>query len=90
MTLTRNIERYRRVYIKRRIAMFKMRLTNTRDEPRSGCPVEVTTPEIVDKIHGISLKDRKLNLLEIAGTLNISNEVYVIYKLIFWASTRSV
>lgn len=42
---------------------------NTSDENRSGRrkEIKVTIPEIVEKIHRIALKDRRLCLLEIAG-----------------------
>lgn len=46
--------------------------TNTSDEPRFGRPVEVTTAEIVKKIHWIAMKDRLLNLFEIPRNLNVS------------------
>ena len=32
--------------------------TSTEEEQRSGRPVEVATPEIVDKVHEVVMKDR--------------------------------
>lgn len=40
--------------------------------PRSGHPIEVTTPEMVTKIHDIVLGDRRVKLKEVANTVNIS------------------
>lgn len=48
--------------------------TSTKDAERSGRPVEVTTDEIVNKIHDIVLEDRRMKIREIAKTVNISDE----------------
>jgi len=37
---------------------FKRSRTSTKDEARSGCPVEITTPEMIEKIHRIVMEDR--------------------------------
>ena len=44
---------------------FKRSRTSIKDEHRSGRPVKVTTPEIIDKIHDIVLSDRRIKLREI-------------------------
>ena len=37
-----------------------------------GCPKEVTSQEMIDKIHDIVLNDRRLKVCEISDTVNIS------------------
>jgi hypothetical protein len=44
------------------------------DAEHSGCPVEATTPEIVDKIHDMVMDDRRVKVLEIASAVGISSE----------------
>uniref|UniRef100_T1H985 Diacylglycerol lipase-alpha n=1 Tax=Rhodnius prolixus TaxID=13249 RepID=T1H985_RHOPR len=44
------------------------------DAERSGRPVEVTTPEIIDKIHDMVMDDRRVKVREIASAVGISNE----------------
>uniref|UniRef100_T1HM88 Tc1-like transposase DDE domain-containing protein n=1 Tax=Rhodnius prolixus TaxID=13249 RepID=T1HM88_RHOPR len=46
----------------------------TSDAERSGRPVEVTTPEIIDKIHDMVMDDRRVKVREIARAVGISNE----------------
>ena len=53
---------------------FKRGRTSTNDEQRCGRPSEVTTPEIIEKIHGIVLEDRRVKVREIADIVRISNE----------------
>jgi len=53
---------------------FKRGRMSTNDEQRCGCPSEVTTPEIIEKIHGIVLEDRRVKVREIADIVRISNE----------------
>lgn len=60
--------------VKRWVSEFKKGRTSTKDEPRPGRPVEVTTPEMTEKIHKIVLEDRRLKLSEIAEAVNISKE----------------
>lgn len=47
---------------------------STADAERSGRPVEVTTPEIIDKIHDMIMEDRRLKVREIAEAIGISND----------------
>lgn len=53
---------------------FKRGRTTVENDPRSGRPKTVTTPEIVDKVHDIVLNDRRLKLTEIAEIVKISKE----------------
>uniref|UniRef100_T1I7Q4 Paired domain-containing protein n=1 Tax=Rhodnius prolixus TaxID=13249 RepID=T1I7Q4_RHOPR len=46
----------------------------TSDAERSGRPVEVTTPEIIDKIHDMVMDVRRVKVREIASAVGISNE----------------
>lgn len=55
-------------------AEFKNGRTSTIDEPRSGRPNDVTTPEMVDKIHDIVLADRRVKLRDIVDIVNISSK----------------
>ena len=50
---------------------FKRGRTSTKDEDRSGRPVEVTTPEIIDKIHDMVLSDRRIKVREILLLLHL-------------------
>jgi ABC-type dipeptide/oligopeptide/nickel transport system permease component len=43
----------------------------TSNAERSGCPVEATTPEIVDKIHDMIMDDRRVKVREIASAVGI-------------------
>lgn len=53
---------------------FRCGRTSTEDAPRSGRPIEVTTSEMITKIHDIVLEDRRVKLREIATTVKISYE----------------
>lgn len=54
------------------VAEFKRGRTSCQDEHRSGRPNEVTTSEMVKKIHKIVLYDRRLKLRELADMVGIS------------------
>lgn len=60
--------------VKRWNSEFKMDRTHTKDESRSGCLVEVTTSQTIDKIHKNVLDNGRLKLSELAKTVKISNE----------------
>lgn len=49
-------------------------METTTDGERSGRPVEVTTPEMIDRIHDIVLEDRRVKVREIAKCVGISND----------------
>ena len=56
---------------------FKRGRTSTKDEHRSGRPVEVSTPEMIDKIHDMVLSDRRIKVREIDDTTGISQGTVV-------------
>lgn len=60
--------------VKQWVSEFKKGRVSTSDEPRSGRPIEVTTPDMIEKIHQIVLKDRRLKVREIAETCMMSYE----------------
>ncbi|XP_058809464.1 protein GVQW3-like isoform X3 [Phymastichus coffea] len=51
---------------------FKRGRTLTADEHRSGRPVDVSTPEMINKIHNMMLNDRRIKLREIVETTGVS------------------
>lgn len=53
---------------------FRCGRTSTADAERPGRPNEVTTPEIIEKIHDIVLQDRRVKVREIAEIVRISDE----------------
>ncbi|XP_025829860.1 uncharacterized protein LOC112904322 [Agrilus planipennis] len=60
--------------VKQWVSEFKKGRVSTSDGPRSGRPVEVTTPDMIEKIHQIVLGDRRLKVREIAETCKMSYE----------------
>ncbi|XP_030750623.1 uncharacterized protein LOC115878306 [Sitophilus oryzae] len=55
-------------------AEFKRGLTIIFNDERPGCPREVTTPEMVDKIDGMVIDDRRVRVCEIAEAVGMSRE----------------
>ncbi|XP_055308260.1 uncharacterized protein LOC129572342, partial [Sitodiplosis mosellana] len=53
---------------------FKCGRMSTEDAARSGRPNEVTTPEMIDKIHDLVLNHPKMKVREIVETVNVSYE----------------
>lgn len=51
---------------------FKRGRKSTKDEHRSGRPIEVSTPETIDKIHDMVLNDRRIKLREIVEVTGVS------------------
>ena len=56
------------------MAQFKHGDFSTCDAPRPGRRKTVTTPEIIDQIHELILKDRRISAKSIAEQLGISRE----------------
>ena len=54
------------------IGEFKRGRTSTNDAERPGRPKEVTTPEIIEKIHDIVLDDPKVKVRELTQAIGIS------------------
>ena len=53
---------------------FKHGLSTTKDGARSGRPIEVTTSNMVEKIHHMVMEDRRIKLREIYKAVGISTE----------------
>ena len=51
---------------------FRYSRISTSDAERPGRPKELTSQEMIDKIHDIVLNDRRLKVCEISETVNIS------------------
>ncbi|XP_043644536.1 histone-lysine N-methyltransferase SETMAR-like, partial [Drosophila teissieri] len=60
--------------VKKWFTEFRCGRTSTSDAERSGRPKEVVMPEIVDKIHGMILDDRRMKVREVAEAVGISTE----------------
>jgi len=60
--------------VKNWVAQFKLGDFSTCDAPRPGRRKTVTTPEIIDQIHELILKDRRISAKSIAEQLGISRE----------------
>ncbi|EFN89492.1 hypothetical protein EAI_01724, partial [Harpegnathos saltator] len=54
------------------VAEFKRGRTSCQDEHRSGRPNEVTTSEMMKKIHKMVLDDRRLKVRELADIVSIT------------------
>ena len=60
--------------VKNWVAQFKRGDFSTCDAPRPGRTKTVTTPEIIDQIHGLILEDRRISAKSITEQLGISRE----------------
>ena len=60
--------------VKNWVAQFKRGDFSTCDAPRPGRPKTVTTPEIIDQVHELILKDSRISATSIAEQLGISRE----------------
>ncbi|XP_014469757.1 PREDICTED: putative uncharacterized protein FLJ37770 [Dinoponera quadriceps] len=60
--------------VKQWVSEFKKGRTSTSDDPRSGRSVEVTTPEMIEKIHKIVMEDRRLKVSETVEATRMSTE----------------
>jgi len=60
--------------VKKWVTQFKRGDFSTCDAPRPGRPKTVTTPEIIDEIHELTLVDRRISAKSIAEQLGISRE----------------
>ncbi len=56
---------------------FKCGCTSTKVEHCLGCPVEVSTPEMINIIHNIVLNDRRIKLGEIVEATGVSKAIMV-------------
>ena len=60
--------------VKKWFTEFRCGRISASDAERSGRPKETITPEIVDKIHGMILDDRREKVREVAEAVGISTE----------------
>lgn len=51
--------------------------TSTKDAERSGRPLEVSTPEAIERIHDMVLTDRQLKVRQIVEAISISHDSVV-------------
>jgi len=74
--LTKTLGEHAPLYatVKNCVAQFKHGDFSTCDVPDPGRPKTVTTPEIIDQIHELILKDRQISAKSIAEQLGISRE----------------
>ena len=61
---------------------FERGRTKTKDEARSECLLEVTTLNMVEKIHHMVMKDRRIKVREISKAVGISTERVLHEKLV--------
>ena len=63
--------------VEKLIGKFERGLTSTHDAERSGRTKNVTTPEIIEKVHDIVLDDPKVRVLKLAEASGISIRIVV-------------
>ena len=70
----RNIRRTSYATFKKCVAELKNGYFSTSFAPRPGRPKTVTTPQIIDRIHGMILEERRISAKSMAEQLGISRE----------------
>ena len=68
------------VIVYNRVNEYKRGRTSTKHEHRSERPVEVTTPEMIDKMHDMVLSDTQIKVREIVEATGISEVLRTIGK----------
>ena len=72
------------IIIKYWVAEFKRGRMTCQDKHRNGRPNEVTTPEMVKKIHKMVLNDRRLKMRQLADMTGIARSAIYRILLKFW------
>ncbi|XP_029174745.1 uncharacterized protein LOC114943323 [Nylanderia fulva] len=66
--------------VKKWFTEFRCGRTSTSDAERSGRPKEVVTPEIVNKIHGMILDDRRMKVCELAEAVSTERVHHILHE----------
>ena len=57
--------------VKNRVTEFKLGRTSSGDEHRSGHPVEVAMPQMLDQLHEVAMQHRRATTMHAAETLGV-------------------